>query len=78
VTDIGDSSSIVADTGVVAPVRDARALANGWQQIFARGAQALGDRARARVESNYSLDLMRARYAALYESIATTGRVPQA
>ena len=60
------------------PMRDGQALSNGWQNVVARGAQALGDRARARVESHYSLDLMCARYAALYESIAASGQVPPA
>jgi len=78
VTDVGDSASIVGDTGVVVPMRDGRSLADGWQNVLARGAQGLGDRARARIESNYSLDLMRARYAALYKSIALSGRVPPA
>jgi glycosyltransferase involved in cell wall biosynthesis len=74
-TDVGDSASIVGDTGVVVPIRDRQALSNGWQNVIARGAQALGDRARARVESNYSLDLMRERYAALYDSIAISDQV---
>ena len=78
VTDVGDSAAIVGDTGIVVPMRDPAALAAGWQDVIARGSQTMGHRARARVESNYSLDLMRARYAALYESIAATGRVPQA
>jgi glycosyltransferase involved in cell wall biosynthesis len=78
VTDVGDSASMVGDTGVVVPMRDGRALSDGWQNVAARGAQALGDRARARVESHYSLDRMRARYAALYESIAVSGRAPPA
>lgn len=73
VTDIGDSASIVGDTGVVVPTRDAQGLADGWRSVIARGAQQMGDRARDRVESNYSLELMRARYAALYESIAVSG-----
>ena len=64
--------------GVVVPMRDGRSLVDGWQNVLARGAQGLGDRARARIESNYSLDLMRARYAALYQSIAATGQVPSA
>jgi glycosyltransferase involved in cell wall biosynthesis len=78
VTDVGDSGAIVGDTGVVVPMRDALALSDGWQNVVSRGMQALGDRARARVESNYSLGLMCSRYAALYESIAASGRVPQA
>jgi glycosyltransferase involved in cell wall biosynthesis len=70
VTDIGDSAAIVGDTGVVVPMRNSQALADAWASVLSRGAQALGDRARRRVESEFSLELMRSRYAALYEALA--------
>lgn len=33
-TDVGDSALIVGDTGIVTPIRDAQALAEGWMTII--------------------------------------------
>jgi glycosyltransferase involved in cell wall biosynthesis len=61
VTDIGDSSYIVGDTGVVVPPRSAVALRSGWERLLALSPDeraALGARARQRVEAEFSLDMI--------------------
>lgn len=70
VTDIGDSAAIVGDTGFVVPMRNPGALAEVWASALSRGTQALGERARQRVQQEFSLDLMRSRYAKLYGTLA--------
>jgi len=69
VTGIGDSARIVDNTGVVVPLGDPQAIARAWKILATSGAEDFGDRARARIEANYSLEIMRARYTALYEQL---------
>jgi len=58
VTDVGDSRTIVGETGVVVPSRDAQALADGLEQMvrwLARKPQ-LRAAARERILSSFSID----------------------
>lgn len=76
VTDVGDSASIVGDTGRVVPTRDPRALAGGWRDLLGLNPEAkasLGVAARRRVEKNFNLPDIVSRYERLYEQIATRG-----
>jgi glycosyltransferase involved in cell wall biosynthesis len=69
VTDVGDSAAIVAEGGTVVPRRDPAALAAAMiAQIDADpdGRRQIGQRARARVIEQYSLEAVAERYAALY------------
>jgi glycosyltransferase involved in cell wall biosynthesis len=69
VTDVGDSAYIVADTGLVSPSRDPRALANAIARLIAMGRagrQQLGAQARKRVETEFSLPSIVRRYEDLY------------
>lgn len=70
-TDVGDVATIVADTGVVVPKRDEKALADAIAALAAdRGLRAsLGTRARARVVDNYALPEVAARYNAMWAQI---------
>jgi len=73
-TDVGDSAAVIGDTGVVVPARDPAALAAGIERLIGLGAggrQALGARARARIEQGYELGKIVARYEALYQELAT-------
>jgi glycosyltransferase involved in cell wall biosynthesis len=54
VTDVGDSASIVGDTGVVVPPRDASALARGFESS-AEHLSGVGDRVRKRIEDQFSV-----------------------
>jgi glycosyltransferase involved in cell wall biosynthesis len=72
VTDVGDSSVIVGDTGVVVPPREPAALAAGWAKLLDLGQEQrlrLGAAARQRVLENYSLDSVARQYEAMYRAI---------
>jgi glycosyltransferase involved in cell wall biosynthesis len=72
VTDVGDSARLVGTSGVVAPARDADALAAGVLSVLARPAherRALGAEARRRIVDGYSLPAVTARYAELYQEV---------
>jgi len=58
-TDIGDSRTIIGDTGVVVPPKDPQALADAWQKLIILGQekrQDLGKQARQRIQDNFNLD----------------------
>lgn len=58
-TSIGDSPTIVGDTGIVIPPKDPQALADAWHQLIALGRekrQDLGRQARERIETHFNLD----------------------
>ena len=68
-TDVGDSASIVGDTGVIVPPRDPKALAAAWDRLRREGSEGLarrGTSAQRRVEHNYALATMIEAYRALY------------
>jgi glycosyltransferase involved in cell wall biosynthesis len=70
VTDTGDSSWLVGDTGITVPPRDPRALAAAWLELAARGPegrQALGAAARERILERFSIGAIAAQYEKLYE-----------
>lgn len=72
VTDVGDSASMVTDTGRVTPPRDAKALATACEELLdlgPAGREALGLKARRRVVELFSLSRVVAEYEALYETI---------
>jgi glycosyltransferase involved in cell wall biosynthesis len=71
VTDIGDASWIVGDTGKVVPPKNPEALADAWQELILMGREArekLGIAARSRVIDSFSLDSIVAEYEHLYGS----------
>ena len=74
VTDVGDSASIVGDTGWVVPPRDSRALATAMRAAVdeaGSGAnQRRGARCRERIADNFSLERMKTAYAELWQRAA--------
>jgi glycosyltransferase involved in cell wall biosynthesis len=75
-TDVGDAALIVADTGRVAPVGDAPALAREILALLdmdTPARRALGARARARVEQNYALPDIACRFQDLYVELLAQG-----
>jgi glycosyltransferase involved in cell wall biosynthesis len=72
VTDVGDSSFILEDTGVVVPHSDPQALADGWQKLVEIGAEkriGLGSSARNRIISDFSLPVIANKYENLYDEV---------
>ncbi len=72
VTDVGESRSIVGDTGRVVPPKDAPALARAWQDLVELGHKErvrLGLAARQRIVDNFSLTAIVPQHEALYKSL---------
>ena len=75
VTDVGDSATIVGDTGQIVPARQPEALAKAWQHVLEMPEDArvdLGLRARARVAKRYDIRNIAEMYAGLYEEVANS------
>ena len=72
-TDVGDTASIIGETGRTVAARDPGALANAWSELISLGTEgrtALGAAARLRAETCFSIAAMVARYEALYRQFA--------
>jgi glycosyltransferase involved in cell wall biosynthesis len=72
VTNVGDSATVVGETGLVVSARDADALVRAWQRLIEAGPEArrnLGAAARERIRQNYSLDCVVRQYEDLYLSL---------
>lgn len=75
-TDVGDSADIVGDTGLIVPASDSVALAQGLLAMIGKPAAervALGRAARVRIERNYGLKEVVAKYGQLYDSLFSGG-----
>ena len=74
-TDVGDSASIVGDTGLIVPPGDAQALATALDALRCEGPDGRARRgaaARERVASQFTLATMIEAYGALYRELATS------
>ena len=72
VTDVGDSAYIVAETGLVVQPKDPEGLAAGWATLIGMGKgtrQALGWRARKRIQDNFSVEMLVRKHVELYEKL---------
>lgn len=73
VTNVGDSADIVSDTGRVAAAGDPVSLAQAILALHRAGPterHAMGQKARARVLENFTLNRVARRYEALYEEVS--------
>jgi len=73
VTDVGDSASIVGETGIVVAPRDPVALAEAWRKLIEAGPEvrrSLGMAARCRVQQHFALPTIVERYQAIYAQLA--------
>lgn len=78
VTDVGDSAVLVGDTGVVVPKEDFMALAKGMTRLASLSSDArmqLGQQARARIASEFTMEQTRMRFEAIYRGLMA--EVPQ-
>ena len=74
-TDVGDSASIVGDTGFVVRPRDAEALAAAWERLRREGRdtrEKRGAAARRHVVARYALATMIEDYRTLYRELAVS------
>ena len=72
VTDVGDSPTIVGHTGRVVPAQQPSLMASAWGELIRTGAetrQILGQAARERVVTHFSLTQFAQRYQSLYRNI---------
>ncbi len=77
VTDVGDSARLVGETGVIVPAKDSQALANAFSRLIEAGPSGrrrLGDAARLRIETEFSLDRVAQRYIEVYQEHITNNR----
>lgn len=78
VTDVGDSSLLVGETGLVVPPADPVALAEAWRNLLGRSRderRVLGEAARRRVIENFGRERMLAEYSRLYFQMAETANL---
>ncbi len=71
VTDVGDSAYLVSDTGLAVPPRQPEAFAKALSQLVAGGPscrQQLGQAARQRIETEFSLASVAGRYEEIYRN----------
>jgi glycosyltransferase involved in cell wall biosynthesis len=71
-TDVGDAAMLLADTGVVVPKENSAALAQGVEKLLALdldARHALGVRAKARVEAEFSMARARERFEEIYRQV---------
>ena len=74
-TKTGDSPDLLAATGLIVPPRNSQSLAEAILQILNTSPEkrlALGNSARQRIISNFSLDRMAGAYADIYEKISSS------
>jgi len=72
VTDVGDSGYIVGDTGIVVPPHAPVALHAGWERLLALSPEdraQLGEQARRRVQTEFSLDTIVTRYEQFFKEM---------
>jgi len=72
VTDVGDSSWIVGETGFVVPPREPNALATAWGKMIDLGSaprMQLGAAARQRITAHFSLSTIVRQYEELYREV---------
>jgi len=74
-TEVGDSPSIIGDTGIVVPPSNPDAISTACEKLLnltASERASLGEKARKRIEDNFSLKVCAKAYLDLYEKILST------
>jgi glycosyltransferase involved in cell wall biosynthesis len=80
-TDVGDAATIIADTGVLVPAGDDRALARAITRFLDQSEEArarAGEAARRRIAAEFSIDTVARRYEELYRGILEQAAVKAA
>ena len=79
VTDVGDSRSIVDDTGIAVPPGSPAALVEAWRSLLGMSESrrsSMGAAARRRAAEEYSIETMVARFGELYAQVARANPPP--
>ena len=69
-TDVGDSATIIGESGIIVEPRNPEALASGWRKIIELEPpqyQKLCHKARLRIENNYSIAAITKQYERMYQ-----------
>jgi glycosyltransferase involved in cell wall biosynthesis len=77
-TDVGDAALLIADTGTVVPKANSEALAQGLTQLLELTREdrtSLGQKAKMRIHTEFTLDQCRERFENLYQQILTEERI---
>lgn len=72
VTDVGDAAYLLGECGVVVPKEDSAALSEGMAKLVSLSTAdraGLGERAHARIASEFTMDRTRERFEAVYASV---------
>lgn len=77
-TDVGDVAMLMGDTGVLVPREDPASLAKAMDGLLSMppdGRKRIGQRARARIRAEFTMERARLRFEHIYEDIAAERRV---
>ncbi len=77
-TDVGDTAFLVGDTAIVVPPQNEQALAEGLLQVIALSAkqrEQMGQQAKERVRSEFSIEKARARFEAVYKEVMSKNKI---
>lgn len=77
-TDVGDVAALMADTGVLVPKANPDALARAVAGLVAQGPQycmQLGQRARARIHAQFTMESVRRRFERIYENLVNERKI---
>lgn len=76
-TDVGDVAMLMGDTGVLVPREDPVALADAVEGLLSMppgGRERIGQKARARIHAEFTMEQARMRFESIYEHIAADRR----
>jgi glycosyltransferase involved in cell wall biosynthesis len=76
-TDVGDAAFVLGECGVIVPAEDASALAQGLNKLLSmspRQREEVGDKARARVAQEFSMEKSAKLFADVYEGVLRNPR----
>ena len=71
-TDVADTKLLLGDKGVVVPKKDSKALAAGLEKLLALTSDeriSLGQQAKQRIQSKFTISHTRKRFEAIYNKI---------
>jgi glycosyltransferase involved in cell wall biosynthesis len=77
-TDVGDTAILAGDTAILVPPQNEHALAHGLLEVLAlpeKQRERMGQRAKERVMSEFSMEKARSRFEAVYQGIISKSKI---